>query len=988
METKGSKTMNFAVGSLVRARNREWVVLPESENDLLVLRPLGGNSEEVTGIYLPLEEVEPASFTLPSAQEIGDHRSCSLLRDAVRLGFRSSTGPFRSFARISVEPRPYQLVPLLMALKLDPVRLLIADDVGVGKTIEACLIVRELLDRGEITRFAVLSPPQLAEQWQHELEQKFHLEAELVLPSTVKKLEKGLSVGESLFERYPYVIVSTDYIKSTRRCDEFIRTCPQCVIVDEAHSCASAESSRASHQRFRLLSRIAENQQRHLILVTATPHSGKEDVFRSLLSFLKPEFAHLPEDLSGKENEHYRRELAAHFVQRRRADIRSYLQTNTPFPEREAYEQTYELSPAYKKFLERVLDYARETVQDLKDEVGSMKDEILHEEKHYAKSQKVTSSQSTNSSFILHPSAFKKRQRVKWWSVLALLRSIASSPVAAAATLRSRAANLDAETIEEADEIGRRTVLDLMIDDAAQSLDVIPGSNIWEDEETARNRRYLLSLAREAEKLATAHKDKDNKLARATAMIKKLIKDGFNPIVFCRFIPTAEYVAEHLRKAFSKVEIACVTGTLPPAEREIRVAQLAKAKKRILVCTDCLSEGINLQQYFNAVFHYDLSWNPTRHEQREGRVDRFGQTCPVVRVVTYYGLDNQIDGLVLDVLLRKHKKIRTSLGISVPVPLDSDKVIEAIFEGLLLRKKERTKAVRLLPGIKEYLTPEQEDFFQQWDKLVIKEKKSRTLFAQHTIKVEEVARELKAANEAIGTDLKSFTLDGLTLYGANITNNSQTSSVYEVDLSGLPVELKERLNCPSSLKISFQLPAPSDTEYIARTHPLVQNLASYIFDSALNSDDRAKAKRCGAIRTKSVTKRTTLLLLRLRFNLLTRGKDFERSLLAEECQVAGFAGSPANPQWLEKDTTLNLLQAQPDDIIYPEQAASFVAKVIDGYENLVPSLEKLAHKQARALQEAHTRVRTAAKIKGIKYKVTPLLPVDVLGIYVFLPAKV
>ena len=939
--------MNFAVGTLVRARNREWVVLPESENDLLVLRPLGGNSEEVTGIYLPLEEVEPASFTLPSAQEIGDHRSCSLLRDAVRLGFRSSTGPFRSFARISVEPRPYQLVPLLMALKLDPVRLLIADDVGVGKTIEACLIVRELLDRGEITRFAVLSPPQLAEQWQHELEQKFHLEAELVLPSTVKKLEKGLSVGESLFERYPYVIVSTDYIKSTRRCDEFIRTCPQCVIVDEAHSCASAESSRASHQRFRLLSRIAENQQRHLILVTATPHSGKEDVFRSLLSFLKPEFAHLPEDLSGKENEHYRRELAAHFVQRRRADIRSYLQTNTPFPEREAYEQTYELSPAYKKFLERVLDYARETVQDRDDN--------------------------------------SIRQRVKWWSVLALLRSIASSPVAAAATLRSRAANLDAETIEEADEIGRRTVLDLMIDDAAQSLDVIPGSNIWEDEETARNRRYLLSLAREAEKLATAHKDKDNKLARATAMIRALVKDGFNPIVFCRFIPTAEYVAEHLRKAFSKVEIACVTGTLPPAEREIRVAQLAKAKKRILVCTDCLSEGINLQQYFNAVFHYDLSWNPTRHEQREGRVDRFGQTCPVVRVVTYYGLDNQIDGLVLDVLLRKHKKIRTSLGISVPVPLDSDKVIEAIFEGLLLRKNKQKPDVKFLPGLEEYITPEQEDFFQQWDKLVIKEKKSRTLFAQHTIKVEEVARELKAANEAIGTDLKSFTLDGLTLYGANITNNSQTSSVYEVDLSGLPVELKERLNCPSSLTISFQLPAPSDTEYIARTHPLVQNLASYIFDSALNSDDRAKAKRCGAIRTKSVTKRTTLLLLRLRFNLLTRGKDFERSLLAEECQVAGFAGSPENPQWLEKDTTLNLLQAQPDDIIYPEQAASFVAKVIDGYENLVPSLEKLAHKQARALQEAHTRVRTAAKIKGIKYKVTPLLPVDVLGIYVFLP---
>ena len=111
-----------------------------------------------------------------------------------------------------------------------------------------------------------------------------------------------------------------------------------------------------------------------------------------------------------------------------------------------------------------------------------------------------------------------------------------------------------------------------------------------------------------------------------------------------------------------------MTGMLPPSEREERVAQLAQAPKRVLVCTDCLSEGINLQQGFDAVVHYDLSWNPTRHEQREGRVDRYGQPSKRVKVVTYYGIDNQIDGIVLDVLLRKHKTIRNSLGISVPVP--------------------------------------------------------------------------------------------------------------------------------------------------------------------------------------------------------------------------------------------------------------------------------------------------------------------------------
>src|ERR1700733_11549168 len=126
--------VTFAVGSLVRTRGREWVVLPESEDDLLVLRPLGGTDEEIAGVYLPLESVESASFALPNPELLGDHRSCGLLRDAVRLGFRASAGPFRSFAHLAIEPRPYQLVPLLMALKLDPIRLLIADDVGIGKT--------------------------------------------------------------------------------------------------------------------------------------------------------------------------------------------------------------------------------------------------------------------------------------------------------------------------------------------------------------------------------------------------------------------------------------------------------------------------------------------------------------------------------------------------------------------------------------------------------------------------------------------------------------------------------------------------------------------------------------------------------------------------------------------------------------------------------------------------------------------------------------
>ena len=199
--------MNFEVGSLVSARGREWVVLPESNDELLRLRPLSGREEEVTGILTALEPVEAAYFDLPDTSRPGDFRSARLLREAVRLGFRGSAGPFRSFGRIAVEPRPYQLVPLLVALKQDPVRILIADDVGIGKTVEAGLVARELLDRGEAERLVVLCPPHLAEQWQQELRDKFHIDAELLLPSTIRRLESRC-LGESVFQRYPYLVIS------------------------------------------------------------------------------------------------------------------------------------------------------------------------------------------------------------------------------------------------------------------------------------------------------------------------------------------------------------------------------------------------------------------------------------------------------------------------------------------------------------------------------------------------------------------------------------------------------------------------------------------------------------------------------------------------------------------------------------------------------------------------------------------------------------
>ena len=150
-------TSTYQPGNIVEARGREWIILPESTEDLLQVKPLGGLDEEATAILTELESVDTKSFDPPDPQQHGDFSRAGS-SDAARLSTRAATGPFRSFAKIAVEPRPYQLVPLMMALRQETVRMMIADDVGIGKTIETSLIARELLDRGEISRFAVLCP--------------------------------------------------------------------------------------------------------------------------------------------------------------------------------------------------------------------------------------------------------------------------------------------------------------------------------------------------------------------------------------------------------------------------------------------------------------------------------------------------------------------------------------------------------------------------------------------------------------------------------------------------------------------------------------------------------------------------------------------------------------------------------------------------------------------------------------------------------------
>ncbi|MBV6695897.1 DEAD/DEAH box helicase [Kitasatospora aureofaciens] len=965
-------TPTYSAGSLVTARGREWVVLPESAADMLVLRPLGGSDDDIAAVFPAFEDVKGAEFAAPSPDDLGDQRAAGLLRSALRIGFRSGAGPFRSLAGIAVEPRAYQLVPLLMALRQKTVRLLISDDVGIGKTVEAGLIASELLAQGEAKGLAVLCSPALAEQWQAELRTKFGIDAELVLSSTVSRLERGLDLGQSIFDRYPNVVVSTDFIKSPRHRDDFVRHCPELVIVDEAHTCVAADDTagpgnRASQNqlRYELLRRVAEKDDRHLLLVTATPHSGKESAFRNLLGLVKPELANT--DLDSKRG---RELLARHFVQRKRADIRQYLTKEdgltddslaekTAFPaDRYFKDETYKLSPAYRALLDDAIAYASDRVE-------------------------AAGAQG------------KREARIAWWSAIALLRSLVSSPRAASQTLTTRSATAVAVSAEEADRLGAPLTSDSADSDTLEGLDVVPGAET--DDAGAR----LAALAQRAAGLEGA--EHDLKLKALIKHLKALLADGYNPIVFCRYIPTAEYVAEALQgKGGVKATVAAVTGTLSPQQRIERIERLAEeagdslAARRVLVATDCLSEGVNLQHHFDAVVHYDLAWNPTRHDQREGRVDRYGQKRDEVRVITLYGADNGIDGKVLEVLIKKYRQIRKDLGISVSVPDETSAgVTDAIVEWLLMRGREGQQEG--LFAVDDLVDVKAAELEKDWNSAAEREKASRSRFAQRSIHPQDVAREVIAIRDALGSagEIRTFVRDSLNALGAVLRDTE--GGDFTAEVSGTPAGLRDAL-APvvggDAVETGRPIPFCTDPAVargeaaLVRTDPVVGALAGHVLNAALDTlaEGSRPARRCGVVTTDAVSVRTTLLLVRYRFHLTLPSRSGEKQIVAEDARLLAFQGAPRNAIWLPDGETLALLDAQATlntDLHFGERTMS---RILGQLPDVQGHLESYGEQLAAELDASHRRVREATGeiVRGLRVRAQQ--PADVLGAYVYLPA--
>ena len=728
------------------------------------------------------------------------------------------------------------------------------------------------------------------------------------------------------------MVVSLDYIKSDRHRAHFLSIAPECIIVDEAHTCSTG--GRGKQLRFELLQHLAEEEERHIILLTATPHSGDDSAFHNLLSILRRDFAGLAEGHQATRQA-LREDLARHFVQRRRKDIEEWHDSSV-FPRRLTTEVTYTLTGEWGDFFDAVQTYCLQLAQRLESADGTARHMI-------------------------------------WYATLALLRCVASSPVAAERALTTRLTGTVEEMLALADD---ERLQDGDADgDGLASNDLEPAAAL----DDAAALQALITRARQL-----SGQSGDPKLKALVAHLRDLLAEGFRPVVFCRYIATANYVARELKGHFKDATVDAVTGEYTPEERELRVASLIEAERPILVASDCLSEGINLQHGFTAVVHYDLAWNPTRHEQREGRVDRFGQKAREVRCTMLYGQDNPVDGFILKVIVRKAEAIRRELGVLVPLPQDEKRINQAMIKAALMKRNRAVRQMEL--DLDVAIAADLKPLETAWEDALEKARANPTKFAQRRIKPKKVLPEWQKQLELIGDEasIRRFVTNACSRLSAPLEPARQA---WRFVPRHLPGALRERLaqeNLNRELVIDFHYPSRQGAQFISRTHPLVAILADTLLEAALQ-EESPLAGRCAATVCGEVEVVTTLFLLRLRHQLTYRKRDTSRTLMAEETVAIALEGRQ-NPRWLDDVAVNRLLEVTPSGNLADDAAVREIEHALAFCRANTLRLEELARERAETLLQDHRRVRQAAADIG-SYKVSPCLPVDVIGAYVLLPDR-
>lgn len=596
------------VGDRVLVRDRLWRVSQRSQISeyatTLQLESLDQDNPRVLSVAVPPDEVVPLpneslSFDLNALDGFTPwaHAHMALAATLVQeTGLLSGA----RFGRVELEA--YQIAPTLRILAKPRPRLLIADDVGLGKTIEAGLVLLELLARRRVQRVLVVTPAGLVLQWEKELREKFGLDFVLIENAAgLARVQSELPAGVNPWDALPRLLTSVDFLKKETVRNRALRKPWDLVVVDEAHGLAESGTPANPYRTQRTRLGLAlRNNARGLLLLTATPHNGYPHSFRSLVDLVEPTLA----TFHGVDK-HVGRRVASAMIRRMKAQILRHRSDGTAepvFPKRTVRGIPVRLRDKEKQLLQHVATYCSRTARLAE---GTEDVDLV-----------------TFAMQIVKKRALSSRQ--------ALLQ-----------TLEHRLNGLRREGEEEtrptpAEIQDLRAELPLDERTAERSARRILRSAIPKDERRRQNEIRALNSIR---RLLRSLPDEDPKIQALIEEIRAVL--GKNPedklIVFTEYLDTLDAIRQNLEgtKDFAG-RMVILKGGLSGRQRTRILEKFEQPGTCLLLATDAASEGLNLQRCCHQVIHFELPWNPNRLEQRNGRVDRYGQTRPPVIRYLYY----------------------------------------------------------------------------------------------------------------------------------------------------------------------------------------------------------------------------------------------------------------------------------------------------------------------------------------------------------------
>ena len=586
-----------------------------------------------------------------------DGEGFKLAAEAIRINLAHLFDPMMAVHTSNVEPLPHQITAVYESmLPRQPLRFVLADDPGAGKTIMAGLLIRELLMRADAARVLIVSPGSLVEQWQDELYEKFGLSFTVFSRELVDQSRTG-----NPFEDHDLLVARLDQLSRSEELQEKLRLSRfDLVVVDEAHKLSATWFGTKINETKRFkLGQLLGSITRHFLLMTATPHNGKEEDFQLFMSLLDSDRFY------GKFRDGAHKVDVSDLMRRMvKEDLLKFDGTRL-FPERIAYTANYKLSETEAELYNLVTTYVKEEMNRADALDG-------------------------------------KRKGTVGFALTALQRRLASSPEAIYQSLKRRRDKLKRRIEEEKIKQRGGTIAasEIFADQAPENIwdaedDMAPEDYENFEEEVVDQATAAQTIAElEAEVSTLEHLEKKAKALRDGGQDRKWEElreilqntpemrgpDGLQRklIIFTEHRDTLNYLADRIRGLLGKFEaVNMIHGGVHREDRR-KVQELFRNDKdtRVLLATDAAGEGVNLQNA-NLMVNYDLPWNPNRLEQRFGRIHRIGQTqvCHLWNMVAA----ETREGDVFQKLFEKIEIERKALGGRV---FD---ILGEVFDGVSLR---------------------------------------------------------------------------------------------------------------------------------------------------------------------------------------------------------------------------------------------------------------------------------------------------------------